>query len=189
MSPPSGPPDDGRMRTTRTVLTASALAALLLTGCGAAAEKVSEKAAEQAIESQTGGDVDIDTSGDGSVDIETEDGSMSFGTGEVPADWPEDIPLPDGLVVQTGSTSAAADGELVAIVGTSTDSPEDLLAIYQEALADWTISGEVTTTANDGASSSAQWEIEGRRFTFVATTGGPTAQEETYLTIGHTTLS
>jgi hypothetical protein len=189
MSRSTGSVDDRSMRSTRTVLAATSLAALLVTGCGAAAEKASEKLTEEAIESQTGGNVDIDASGDGSVEIETEDGSMSFGTGEVPADWPEDIPLPDELVVQSGSTSAAADGDLVAIIGTSSDTPEDLLATYKDALADWTISGEVTTTANDGSSTSAQWEIDGRRFTFVATSGGPTAQEETYLTLGHTTLS
>jgi hypothetical protein len=177
--------------TTRTLAPlAGALVSLgLLAGCGAAAEKASEQLTEEAIESQTGGNVDIDTSGDGSVEIETEDGSMSFGTGEVPADWPEDIPLPDELVVQTGTTSAADDGELVAIIGTSADAPDDLLATYKEALADWTISGETTTTADDGSSSSAQWETDGRRFTFVATSGGPTAQEETYVTLGHTTLS
>lgn len=195
MSPAATSVDDDGMQTpTRTAaLLATSALALLTAGCGGAADKVSEqvaeKAVEQAIESETGGDVDIDASGDGSVEIETDDGSMSFGTGEVPADWPEDVPLPDELVVQSGSTSAAADGQLVAIIGTSTDTPEDLLATYKDALADWTISGEVTTTAADGSSSSAQWETDGRRFTFVATAGGPTGQEETYLTLGHTTLS
>jgi hypothetical protein len=163
--------------------------AVLTAGCGAAADKVAEQATEQAIESQTGGDVDIDTSGDGSVEIETEDGSMSFGTGEVPADWPEDVPLPNDLEVLSGSTTQAADGELVAIVGTTSDSPEEMLASMKEALADWTISGESTVTFDDGSSTSAQWETDGRRVTFSASAGTSGAEDGTSITLGHTTVS
>ena len=166
-------------------LAAATAAALLLVGCGAAAEKASEQATEQLVESQTGGDVDIDTA-DGSVEIETEDGSMSFGTGEVPADWPDDVPLPAGLEVLSGSTSDAYDGRLVAIIGTSTDTPEDVLATLKDGLADWTISGESTVTGTDGSTTGAQFETEGRRVTFSATAG---ADGETSITLGHTTLS
>lgn len=179
------------MRSPRTVKTATTSAAavaalLLLAGCGAAAEKVSEKATEQAIESQTGGDVDIDTDGEGSVDIETEDGSLSFGTGEIPEEWPQDVPVPEGIEVLSGTTMDASDGKLVSITATSDRSPEELLAELKETLGDWEISGESTMTSTDGDISGAQWDTDGRRFTMAASNGGDGT--ETSLTMGHTTL-
>ena len=176
----------------RSITTAAFIAtatASLLVGCGAAAEKAAEKATEQAIEEQTGGNVDIDTSGDGSVDIETEDGSMSLGTGEIPDEWPEEIPLPDDLVVQSGTTMDATDGRLVSIIGTTDETPQALLASMKESLADWEISGESTATADAGATTGAQWEKDGHRVTFAASTGMPTEGGETFVTLGHTTLS
>jgi hypothetical protein len=174
------------MRSTRTVLAATSLAALLVTGCGAAAEKAGEKLTEEAIESQTGGNVDIDTSGDGSVEIETEDGSMSFGSGDVPAEWPEEIPLPEDLEIQSDATMDGSDGRLVSIVGLTDETPEAILATLKEALADWEISGESTTTSSDGSLTGAQWERDGRRVTFAATSG---TEGQTTLTLGHTTLA
>ena len=97
------------------ILVAAACVALLLAGCGAAAEKVGEKATEKMIEEQTGGSVDVNTDGDGSVEIETEDGTASFGTGEVPDEWPEFLGLPDDLKIQSGSTMESSDGRLVSI--------------------------------------------------------------------------
>lgn len=179
------------MRSTRTTLTAIALTALattsmLITGCGSVAEKAGEKAAEKAIESQGGGNVDIDTSGDGQVSIETEEGSMSFGTGEVPAEWPDDVPLPDGLEVSSGSTIDASDGRLVSITATSDQDPLELLEFYKEALSDWDISGETSTTSTSGDMAGAQWDTDGRRFTFVANTA---MGDGTILTAGHTTIA
>lgn len=114
---------------------------------------------------------------------------MSLGTGEVPEEWPEEIPLPDDLVVQSGSTMDGSDGRLVSIVGTTGETPQALLASMKEALADWEISGESTATANEGATTGAQWERDGRRVTFAASTGLPTEGGETFITLGHTTLS
>jgi hypothetical protein len=174
-------------RTTRAALAITALAttSILITGCGAVAEKAGEKAAEKAIESQGGGNVDIDTSEDGKVSIETEDGSVSFGSGEVPAEWPGDVPLPDDLEVSTGSTIGASDGRLVSVVGTSGQDPAELLEFFKDALSDWEISGESSTTSTSGGMTSAQWDTEGRRFTFVATTA---MGDGTTMTAGHTTL-
>lgn len=176
---------------TRTLRLAAlaAVATSLLVGCGAAAEKVSERATEKMVEEQTGGKVDIDTDGDGSVEIETEDGAMSFGTGEVPAEWPEDIALPDDLEVQSGTTSDSSDGRLVAVVGATGETPEELLARYEEELADWEISGESTSSGGGSTLTGAQWESEGRRVTFAATNGQTPAGDATFLTISHTALA
>ena len=172
---------------TAALLATSALA-LLTAGCGGAADKVSEqvaeKAVEQAIENEGGGNVDIDTDGDGSLSIETEDGSFSTGTGELPETWPEDVPLPEGLEIGAGTTMDSSDGKLVSITAASDASPAELLEELKETLSAWTISGEVSSTSTTGDLASAQWDTEGRRLTFVATS----SPDGTALTIGHTTI-
>lgn len=92
-----------------------------LAGCG----KLAEEAIEQAVESDTGEDVEIDfDSEDGSFSIEGENGEsfnfdldaegesstfsgtdeegntfeMSTGSGELPDEWPDDVPVPRGTV-------------------------------------------------------------------------------------------
>mgnify|MGYP000443925871 CR=1 FL=1 len=76
MSDPAPSPDDRPMRSSRTVPFAVAIvAAFASVSCGAAAEKASEKATEKMIESQTGGNVDVDTDGEGKVDIEDDSGT------------------------------------------------------------------------------------------------------------------
>jgi hypothetical protein len=60
-----------------------------------------DELAEQIAESQEGvGDVEIDTD-TGEVSVETEDGSFTIGGGEIPADWPVDVPS-GGAVVASG---------------------------------------------------------------------------------------
>lgn len=175
------------MPRTRTLpLALFAVASLGLVGCGAAAEKAAEKATEQAIESQGGGDVDINAD-DGTVEVETEDGSMSFGTAEVPEEWPEDIELPDGLEILSGTSMDASDGRLVAITATSEQSPDELLEGLKSQLSDWEISGETDMSSTNGNLAGAQWDTDGRRVTFAASSGGD--GNDVSVTIGHTTLS
>lgn len=67
--------------------------AMVLTGCGSATEKITETV----IESAGGGEVDIDIDeGDGTFSFESEEGSFSVG-GEGPKNWPDGVPLPEGL--------------------------------------------------------------------------------------------
>ena len=78
--------------------------ALLLTACQAASETLTEKALEQ-IDGVDGVDIDVDS---GEVSLETEDGKITIGGGEVPDDF--GIPLPGGdyevLSVFTSDESA-----------------------------------------------------------------------------------
>lgn len=67
---------------------------LTLTGCAGLVEKV--------IKDQTGVDVNTD---DGTVKIDTDDGTVQIGGGEVPADFPSDVPLPNGTL--TGSVGSS----------------------------------------------------------------------------------
>lgn len=115
-----------------------ALTAALLAGCSG--EAIGERIAEEAVEQAGGGDgeVDIDLDDDsGSIAIESSEGSMSMGAGgELPASFPEDLPLPEGefQVMSSFEQSNAEDGlELQTALMTS-GSVEDVAAYFEEAL-------------------------------------------------------
>jgi hypothetical protein len=138
----------------------------VLTACGDSAEN----GIEQLIESQGGGDVDLDLdeeggfsvqteeggmtidedgnfvitdeNGDvvtGNVDVdgdgmtvESEDGSFSSGAGsELPDDWPNVVPTPDGLTILSSSTMSDDDTAGFVVIG---DADEGFLDRYTAAL-------------------------------------------------------
>lgn len=84
-----------------TVLASTSVLVLALAGCGAIAEQVTEKAIEEGIEAEGGGDVDLDFDGEnGSLSVESSEGSFSVGTDQdVPDDFPADVPLPEDATV------------------------------------------------------------------------------------------
>ncbi len=81
-------------------LTLVFVVALLAASCGG--EQISERIAEQAI----GGDADVEISGDGddvTINIESDEGSLSFGLGaELPNEL--EVPVPDGGSVMAAGT-------------------------------------------------------------------------------------
>lgn len=159
-----------------------ALAPLVAVSCGGS-DKVAERIAEEAIERETGGSVDIDTDG-GSVSVETDDGSFSMGQGSVPDGWPDDIPLPDGLEVLAGSEITQDDGVYVTITGNVDATAAELGEFYKEELSDWKVVGEATNTMNGVESVMLQMELDLRGFTMNVSSGG---DEPTTLTISHIT--
>lgn len=94
-----------------------AVLGLGLSGCGITdnvAEKTAEEAAEKAIEagSSGGGDVEVDTD-DGTMTFENDEGSMSVGDSDLPDDFPDDMPLPQaeytvGMSMATGDQIQAS---------------------------------------------------------------------------------
>jgi len=89
--------------------------AFSLTACGNATESGLEKI----IESEGGGDVDIDLNGDDGVSIQTEDGSFSSGaTTELPEEWPGDVPEPDGLAITNAAVIGSGTEQAISVTGT-----------------------------------------------------------------------
>lgn len=84
-------------------LLAVAVSAVLLAACGKAQESASEALAEQALEAQTGAEVDIETEdGASTVTMETAEGKLEHSAGEnlpLPDDFPDDVVLPDDYTV------------------------------------------------------------------------------------------
>ncbi len=81
--------------------------ALVLTACQSASEKLTEQIIEQ---SEGVSDVDIDTD-TGEIRIETDDGLLSIGGGDLPDDFA--VPLPDGYSVS--SVISSSDGAAVSV--------------------------------------------------------------------------
>ena len=123
----------------KTLVMLFAVLALMASACGAAADKISEKAvesaAEKAIEEASGGQANVDISGSEdapTIKVETEEGSVAFGAG---VDMPEEItiPVPDGGTVQ--SAMSFDDGSAQASVAYDRDRYDELVSFYE----DWVV--------------------------------------------------
>jgi hypothetical protein len=108
-----------------------ALAVMLMvsvTGCAKAAEKVSEKVAEKAVENSGGGNANVDISGNGgTVQVQTEEGSATFGGGKVPASI--DVSLPSGGAVMASTDTSTEATVMVQYAGANFD---DIVASLQK---------------------------------------------------------
>lgn len=124
----------------RTVLASTALAvAVGLSGCG---EKAAEVVTEQAAESASGGDVDVDLQQDGAnVSVESQDSDVSVSAGRdvtVPDDFPEDVPLYRGMNLQAAVREGQSQS--FSISGTTPDAVKTVAEAMTKALEDegWT---------------------------------------------------
>ncbi len=105
--------------------------ALVLSACGKSEEKAAETLAEQALEANSGQDVDVDIGDDGqTVTIQTEQGTLKQSSGEnvaLPADFPADIALPDGYKVMSVMTM----GPVTSVVMEVPDPPADVFTDFK----------------------------------------------------------
>jgi hypothetical protein len=126
--------------------------ALVATSCGAAAEKLSEEAAERALESASGGDVELDVSGDGdefTVNVDSEDGTFSIGSDiELPSEL--QIPVPDG---GSATTAGTQEGSAFASITYPIDRYDELVAFYDN----WTAG-----TGGEWDTSTSTFEMDGQ---------------------------
>jgi len=105
------------------VICLAVLLAVPLTGCAKAAEKVAEKA----IENASGGDANVDLSNNGgTVKVETEEGSATYGGGEIPDSI--DVSFPSGGTVLVSTDTTTESSVMVQYDGASFD---DIVAELQ----------------------------------------------------------
>jgi hypothetical protein len=128
---------------------------LLLTACGAAAENLAENLTEQIVEQAEGvGDVDIDFDS-GEIKVETDDGAITIGGGEVPDGFA--IPFPDGYQVTSVFTSDESHAVSLAYPGADFD---EIAGFYADWTAndssDWSISTS-SISGDGGTINSSNW--------------------------------
>lgn len=91
--------------------------ALVVSGCGKAAEKATEKAAEKAIETSTGEKAQVDL-GKNEITVKTDEGTTKVGgTQEWPAKIPADVPRFTSGKITSVVESTPADGGYQVMVG------------------------------------------------------------------------
>jgi len=171
--------------------------ALTFTACDSA----SEAGLEQLVESQGGGDVDLDLNGDGGfsmqtedggmsidengnlvvtdpdgsvvtgnidaetgdVSIETEDGSFSSGsTTELPAEWPSEIPEPDGLAITSATVIGSDTEQAFTVIGTVAGDGAGFVESFGSALVDAGFNEDSTFTSDgtiNNVYSNASWSV------------------------------
>jgi hypothetical protein len=128
---------------------------LVLAACGSSADELGERIAEEAIEDEFEGDVDVDIDeGGGEISIESDEGSLTFGGGEVPEGL--DIPLLDGGEVVTSIDNTSGDTVMqAASLQYGPGAYEELVGFYT----DWVGDIEATRQETSGEQASTFWAI------------------------------
>lgn len=122
---------------------------LVGTGCG---DDAGDKLAEKITESQTGGDVDLNSE-DGSVKF-TDDEGNTFETdvngegAELPADWPAELAPPDDIKIVTASTSTVNGAKTMTVLASADGTVADWAGGLKTQLEDAGYSIENDTTAS-----------------------------------------
>ena len=90
---------------------------------GIVVRSAGDRMIEKTVERSTGKNADVKTNADGTMNIRTDEGTMSTGH-EVPSDWPKDIPVYPGATVQYSASVNPADGNqggALMLLSTDTD--------------------------------------------------------------------
>lgn len=159
------------------MLSILALSTVALSACSWFGNGAAEQAMEDRIKEETGQDADVQMDEDG-MEVKTDDGTATFG-GDVPADWPSDVPVYEGAKVQyTASTNPANGRPGNMMVLQSTDASDDVYAFYQQALVDngWTVESQ----ANAAGANTLVAKKEGRTVSLLVTP----VQDATAISIG-----
>ncbi len=155
------------------------LCSITLLGACNPAENVAEEMMENAIEEETGGDADVNFGNDGTMRVETDEGTFEAGGNRVPSDWPSDAPVYPGAKVTYSAMMNPQTGEPGAALMLSTeDSEEDVEAFYTAQIATdgWKVEG----TMRSGGMTVITAKKEGRVLSLMITA----ANGQTSITIG-----
>ncbi len=110
---------------------------LVLSGCGCtewASKKAGEKIMEKAIESGTGGNVDVDTSKE-TMTVKTDQGSMTAGKGaKVPDNFPKDIFMYSDALISFSMSGTSGENSYSVVYNTAA-TPEEAFLKYKEEMA------------------------------------------------------
>lgn len=116
------------------VIAALALA-LVLSACGKSEEKAAETLAEEALEANSGQDVDVDIADDGqTVTIETEQGTLKQSSGDnvaLPDNFPTDVTLPADYKVMSVMTM----GPVTSVVMEVPEAPSSVFGDFKSGQA------------------------------------------------------
>lgn len=92
---------------------------------------------------------------EGSFTVEGADGEAVFSTAEgMPADWPSDVPQPEGLRDLTGTSFAGAETLTIVVTGTTAEGDFDAFERYNAKLVDAGFEEESTFTQGDESATS-----------------------------------
>ena len=109
-------------------------------------------------------DVDIDANGEtGQVTLQGEDGESVYRVEtEIPSEWPNNVPRPDDLVIDTGSYVKADVETLMTLIGSPSGSAIDFTNAYGAALgaAGFTETGRFDSEASSGSTAQRTYESE-----------------------------
>lgn len=148
------------------VITTSLFMVLALSGCtGKIAEKAIEKAIEKSIEKE-GGDIDLDLS-ENEVNITDEEGNvMNLGGSDIPEDWPQVLPVKDGIT-PLFSASQTTDGKKnFSLTGTYSGSGEELYDYYKNTLSGW---NQEYDSVTDSGTEGKNYSYQVNNDTYIAT--------------------
>ena len=139
-------------------LSAATLFAVAVFAGACSAEDLAERAVEEAVEADLGGDVELDfDSDDGSISIETDEGSVTYGNnGDLPDSFPASFDIAEGMTVAfAGESSDGTSTAATAIL--EGDRPAgEVVAYYRDlALAEgFTLDREIETDLDAAANMS-----------------------------------
>ena len=145
---------------TSTLVAAPLLAAaLVVAGCGEIAERAVEEGLEQAGGASGNVELDLDNE-DGSLSIESSEGSFRIGAQDVPEDFPEEVPLPAELEVMSSMSFNEEGGTSFNLnattPGDATTVADELEAAFTDA--GFTITGTSQMEADGMANRTFQFE-------------------------------
>ncbi len=148
------------------------ISALAMTGCEAIARKATERIAEEAIEGESGAEVDISEEG---FTVEGDDGSSATFSqnGEVPSTFPKDVPVYEGTII----TSVELNEGFTLGIETD-DASGDIIDWYEKELGDDGWKQEMKVETEQGAMYGAK---KGERTVQIAT--GEGTEKKTLITL------
>lgn len=173
---------------------AAGLALALVTlgaGCGAeeklteaATEEVVEQAIEESVEGGSDVELDVDDGGN-TVTYESEEGSLTMGSGEIPESFPDTIPLPPEDYSILSAMEVTGDGGYVRLVVTTTGTVEDLGALMEQGLEEggFTIEGTQNQSYGDTTSVMMQGTGDGKSVMITVNDAG---DGEGQISVGYT---